>query len=67
VLGETSPQFNTTLGYFSSTEGDMEAELPPSGMGVIQMRYDPTLPAMPGVEAPIELRPVMMTYSEGGL
>lgn len=65
VLGETSPQFNTTLGYFPSAAGDLEAELPPEGVGVIQVRYDPTLPLPDGILGPIELRPLTATYSEG--
>jgi len=66
VIGDTSPQFNTTLGYFSSSEGDFEAEAPNSGVGVIQVRYDPTLPMPDGILANIELSPVLATYREGG-
>ena len=65
VLGETSPQFNTTLGYFPSSAGDLEAELPPEGVGVIQVRYDPSLPLPDGILGPVELRPLTATYSEG--
>ncbi len=66
VQGDTSPQFNTTLGYFSSLDGDMEAELPSGGRGIIQVRYDPTLPLPDGILAPISLRPNYATYSETG-
>lgn len=66
VIGETSPQFNTTLGYFGSDSGDLEAELPESGVGVIQVRYDPTLPLPDGVLGPIQIEPVISTYFEGG-
>ncbi len=66
VLGETSPQFNTTLGYFPSAMGDLEAELPTTGWGVIQVRYNPDLPLPDGILGPIELRPLMATYFEGG-
>ena len=66
VIGETSPQFNTTLGYFSSADGDLEAELPAGGLGVIQVRYDPTIPLPDGISGPIELVPMWGTYREGG-
>ncbi len=64
VIGETSPQFNTTLGYFPSSAGDLEAELPTTGFGVIHLRYDPTLPLPDGITGPIELRPNVATYEE---
>lgn len=66
VLGETSPQFNTTLGYFSSSSGDLESELPVNGVGVIQVRYDPTLPLPDGILGSIDLTPSFATYREGG-
>ena len=66
VLGNTSPQFNTTLGYFSSANGDLESELPANGIGVIQVRYDPTLPMPDGILSHIDLTPVYATYQEGG-
>lgn len=66
VLGETSPQFNTTLGYFSSSSGDLESELPVNGVGVIQVRYDPTLPLPDGILGHIDLTPSFATYREGG-
>ncbi len=65
VIGNSSPQFNTTLGYFPSSAGDLEAELPASGIGVIHVRYDPTLPMPDGITGPIELRPLVATYFEG--
>jgi hypothetical protein len=64
VLGDTSPQFNTTLGYFSSAAGDMEAELPTTGFGVIQVTYDETLPLPDGILGPIETAPLVGTYWE---
>jgi len=67
VVGDTSPQFNTTLGYFSSAAGDLEAELPPDGLGVIQVRYDPTLPLPDGLDGPIEVRPIRASYMETGI
>lgn len=66
VIGETSPQFNTTLGYFSSASGDLESELPANGIGVIQVRYDPTLPLPDGILGHIDLTPSLATYREGG-
>ncbi len=67
VVGETSPQFNTTLGYFSSADGDLESEIPDNGLGVIQIRYDPTLPLPDGILGNINITPSLATYREGGL
>ena len=66
VIGPTSPQFNTTLGYFSSDAGDLEAEVPPVGLGVIQVRYDGSIPLPDGILGPIEIRALGMSYYEGG-
>ena len=66
VLGQTSSQFNTTLGYFPSTDGDLEAELPANGVGVIHVTYDPIIPLPDGILGPIEVVPVYATYFEGG-
>ncbi|MEM6392266.1 MAG: hypothetical protein AAF797_05795 [Planctomycetota bacterium] len=66
VIGNTSPNFNTTLGYFTAAEGDLESELPGAGWGVIQVRYDPSIPLPDGITGPIEVRPIMATYTEGG-
>ena len=66
VLGESTPQFNTTLGYFDSASGDLEAELPSGSMGRVQIRYDPTLPLPDGILGPIEIAPVFATYRETG-
>ena len=66
VLGDTSPQFNTTLGYFSSADGDLESEIPGSGLGVIQVRYDPTLALPDGILGNIDITPNLATYREGG-
>jgi len=33
-------------------------------VGVIQVRYDPTLPLPDGILGPIEIAPVVATYSE---
>jgi hypothetical protein len=64
VIGDTSPQFNTTLGYFSSEHGDFEANLPTTGLGKIRLRYDPSLPMPDGITGPIELRAVTGSYRE---
>jgi hypothetical protein len=66
VIGDTSPQFNTTLGYFPLASGDLEAELPASGLGVIQVRYDPDLALPDGIDGPIQINPVSATYAERG-
>lgn len=66
VIGDTSPQFNTTLGYFSSADGDLETELPSNGLGVIQIRYDPNLPLPDGILGPVEVLPIYATWFEGG-
>ncbi|MEX0774864.1 MAG: hypothetical protein WD042_04015 [Phycisphaeraceae bacterium] len=66
VIGDTSPQFNTTLGYFASLDGDLESEIPTGGRGVIQLRYDATLPLPDGILAPISLAPNYHTYFEMG-
>lgn len=66
VIGDTSPQFNTTLGYFSSADGDLETELPSNGLGVIQVRYDPDLPLPDGILGPVEVLPIFTTWFEGG-
>jgi len=66
VIGETSPQFNTTLGYFPSAEGDLEAEIPPNGVGVIHLKYDPTIPLPDGILGPISIEPLATTWFEGG-
>ncbi len=66
VIGETSPQFNTTLGYFPSSAGDMEAELPIGGLGKVQVRYNPTIPMPDGITGPISMTPNYVTYTETG-
>jgi len=65
VIGEGSPHFNTTLGYFSSDQGDLEAELPAGGRGLIHVTYDPTLALPDGILGPIQITPVTATYFEG--
>ena len=66
VIGETSPQFNTTLGYFSAADGDLETELPENGLGVIHVRYNKDLPLPDGILGPVETVPLWGTYFEGG-
>jgi hypothetical protein len=66
VKGDTAPQFNTTLGYFSQEDGDLEASLPSEGLGKITVNYDRTLALPDGILGPIELRPLRDTYFEGG-
>ncbi len=67
VLGDTSPQFNTTLGYFTDGAGDLESkDLPAAGLGKILIRYDPTVALPDGIDGPIDLKPIRATYHEGG-
>jgi len=66
VQGDTSPQFNTTLGYFSEGQGDLEADLPGVGLGKITVTYDPSLALPDGIDGPVEMTPIIATYTEGG-
>ncbi len=66
VVGDTTSQFNTTLGHFDAASGDLESEMPANGAGVIKLRYDPTLALPDGILGPIQIEPVMATYFEGG-
>jgi len=65
VIGDTSPQFNTTLGYFASLDGDLESELPDNGAGMIHVTYNSTLPLPDGILGPIQVNAVMASYTEG--
>ncbi len=67
VMGDTSPQFNTTLGYFGRDKGDLETDRPADddGWGMIQVRYDPTLPMPNGIRMSISLERLESTYYEG--
>ncbi|MCC5828812.1 MAG: EF-hand domain-containing protein [Phycisphaeraceae bacterium] len=59
VMGATSPNFNTTIGYFTMEQGDFEVDqLPPGGIGRIRIRHDPTIPPPDGIHGAIELRPI---------
>lgn len=66
VIGETSPQFNTTLGYFGAADGDLETEVPENGLGVIHVRYNKDLPLPDGILGPVQAVPLWGTYFEGG-
>jgi hypothetical protein len=66
VVGNTSPNFNTTLGYFAATSGDGEGELPSAGMGVVRIRYDKSVPLPDGILGPIQIKSVLTTYFEVG-
>lgn len=65
--GLTTPQFNTTLGYFGRDLGDLETDRPDDadGWGIIQVKYDPTLPLPPGVLLPVQIEALTTTYYEG--
>ncbi len=66
VIGDTSPQFNTTLGYFDSASGDLEAELPSTGLGKITLRYNPNKYLPDGIDGPLTIEPLERTFKEGG-
>lgn len=66
VIGKTSPNFNTTLGYFGAADGDLETEVPKNGLGVIQVRYNKDLPLPDGILGPVQALPLWGTYFEGG-
>ncbi|MEM1445268.1 MAG: EF-hand domain-containing protein [Planctomycetota bacterium] len=66
VIGNTSPQFNTTLGYFDGSAGDLEADLPTVGLGKIRLRYDPSIPLPDGIDGPITIEAITETFVEGG-
>lgn len=63
--GGNPANFNTTLGYFESTAGDSEAEVPVGGYGKIIVRYDPYRSMPDGILGPIEVAADMDTYFEG--
>ena len=67
VIGDTSPDYNTTLGYFSSSQGDLESEIPTGGLGEIYVKYDPTIAMPDGILGPIEMQPLSTTYHEGSI
>ncbi len=64
VIGDTSPQYNTTLGYFDTEDGDLEASLPAEGVGIIQIIYEP-LPLPDNIRGPVSIVPMWSTYYEG--
>ncbi len=63
--GGNPANFNTTIGYFESTAGDAEAEMPEGGYGKIMIRYDPNRSLPDGINGPIEVKPELQTYREG--
>ncbi|BAM02468.1 hypothetical protein [Phycisphaera mikurensis] len=64
VIGNTSPNFNTTLGYFDNADGDREGERPDNGVGRIRLRYNAVATLPDGIESPITLVPLHRTYAE---
>ncbi len=64
--GGNPANFNTTIGYFESSAGDAEAEIPDGGYGKIVIRYDPNRALPDGINGPIEVRADNDTYYEGG-
>ena len=63
--GGNPASFNTTIGYFESTAGDSEGEIPPGGYGKIILRYDPDRTMPDGITSSIEIEPDPETYWEG--
>ncbi len=65
VVGATSPNFNTTLGYFGRDQGDFESSRDQSsGLGRISLRYNPLATLPDGIESPITIVPMPRTFSE---
>ena len=62
--------FNTTIGYFSSDDGDGEGVDPNNplfdGFGEITLRYDPNAMLPDGIPWPIQINAEPLTYVEGG-
>lgn len=65
--GGTAAAFNTTVGYFSTEDGDGEGSEGSleSGFGKVSIRYNPDLPLPDGIMAPIKILFVPGTYREG--
>jgi hypothetical protein len=63
--GGNPASMNTTIGYFESTAGDSEGEVPDEGYGKIIIRYDPDRALPDGINGPIEFDPAHATYHEG--
>ena len=63
--GGSPASMNTTLGYFESTAGDSEGEVPDEGYGKIIIRYDPDRALPDGINGPIEFDAAYDTYHEG--
>ena len=65
VIGDTSPNFNTTLGFFGRDEGDFESSrTQDAGLGRIRLRYNPLATLPDGIDSPITLVPLPRTFSE---
>ena len=65
VVGDTSPNFNTTLGYFGRDQGDFESNREEgAGLGRIRLRYNPLATLPDGINSPITLVPLPRTFSE---
>lgn len=63
--GGSTASFNTTLGYFSTDEGDGEGLDPANGYGNITIRYNPDQAIPDGIMAPLSAVFITGTYSEG--
>ena len=68
--GGSPDSFNTTIGYFSSADGDGEGVDPDdpefNGYGHIRLRYDPDAELPDGIPWPLQCSADPTSYSEGG-
>lgn len=66
--GGKTDTFNTTIGYFSSADGDGEGSGPGdpgfTGFGQIILRYDEDMMMPDGIPWPIQATPLPSTYTE---
>ncbi len=66
--GGLTDAFNTTIGYFHSTDGDAEGGDPTDtsfqGFGEIRLRYDPNTKLPDGIPWPLRIDPDPTTYVE---
>ncbi|MHC4809489.1 MAG: hypothetical protein ACYTEV_03895 [Planctomycetota bacterium] len=69
VMGSINvDRFNTTIGYFSSDDGDSEGSEPvPGEFGEIRLIYEPPAGLPDGIPWPVSVRAVQNSYAEGGM
>ncbi len=68
VMGSINvDRFNTTIGYFSSDDGDSEGSEPvPGEFGEIRLIYEPPAALPDGIPWPVSVMGVADSYVEGG-